>query len=354
MSIRLDPGFWQGRRVFLTGHTGFKGAWLALWLHRLGAHVTAFSLPPATEPSLFFQARIAEGIDSEYGDIRNLDLLTRALHRSAPSIVLHLAAQAIVAEGYRDPLGTFSTNLMGTLNLLAAMRDCKSIEAAVLVTSDKCYVPPDDSRALAESDPLGGNDPYSASKACAEIAVHAWRASYVGGGPSIATVRAGNVIGGGDWSQHRLVPDLVRAFVADKPAALRMPDAIRPWQHVLDALGGYLQLAQCMSGREGGDLSGAWNFGPDPSDATRVGDLAQRVAAMWGPNAQLVTVANFQSETGCLRLDSSRARTLLGWRPKWSLTQGLVRTIDWYKAWVHGEDLRSTSLAQLDEFMATA
>lgn len=353
----LKSAFWRGRGVFLTGHTGFKGAWLALWLQRVGAHVTAFSLGPPTQPNLFELARVAEGMDSRQGDIRDFAALAAALNESRASVVFHLAAQATVAEGYRSPRDTYATNLNGTLNLLDAMRDCPTVEAAVIVTSDKCYAPSADEAALAEDAPMGGRDPYSASKSCAEIAVHSWRESYFAAqdAPRVATARAGNVIGGGDWGAHRLLPDMFTAFAAGKTPTLRMPDAIRPWQHAFDALLGYLMLAEALAGSDGPRFATGWNFGPDAAGAISVAEVAGRAAALWGKDARIeISAANFQKETRTLRLDSTRARTLLGWQPRWKLDQALQRTTDWYRAWSEGRDLRAISLAQLDEYLAAA
>ncbi len=347
--------FWRGRRVFLTGHTGFKGAWLSLWLQRVGARVTAFSLKPPTQPNLFELARVAEGMDSRHGDIRDFAALTTALSESQPSVVFHLAAQATVAEGYRSPRDTYTTNLNGTLNLLDAIRHCPTVEAAVIVTSDKCYAPSADEIPLAEDAPMGGRDPYSASKSCAEIAVGSWRESFCAAAdaPRLATARAGNVIGGGDWGEHRLLPDVFTAFAAGKTPTLRMPDAIRPWQHVLDALHGYLMLAEALAGQDGVRFATGWNFGPDAADEIRVAEIAGRAAALWGKDAQIeISAANFQKETRTLRLDSTRSRTLLGWQPRWKLDQALQRTAEWYRAWSHGQDLRAASLAQLDDYLA--
>ena len=355
----MNPAFWQGRQVFLTGHTGFKGAWLALWLKKVGAGVTAFSLAPPTQPSLFEAAQVAGGITSQHGDIRDDAVLARALRDSGASIVFHLAAQATVADGYRYARETFATNLTGTINLLDAIRDCPAVRAAVVVTSDKCYAPSPAGAPLREDDPLGGRDPYSASKGCAEIATAAWRESFfkAAASPCIATARAGNVIGGGDWSAHRLLPDIVRAFCAGKPLALRMPDAIRPWQHVLDALAGYLVLAEKLSGAAGARYAQAWNFASAQADHLAVGEVARRCARIWGGDARVeIAKANFQKETETLRLDATHAREELGWRPRWGADEALRRTLDWYRAWNANPNdsnrIRALTLAQIDDYTA--
>ncbi|MDP2821763.1 MAG: CDP-glucose 4,6-dehydratase [Sulfuritalea sp.] len=355
VSAAGNPDFWRGRRVFVTGHTGFKGAWLSLWLQRVGAGVTAFSLDPPTQPNLFDTARVAAGMDSRRGDIRDFDALAKALRDSGASIVFHLAAQATVAGGYDDARETFATNLTGTVNLLDAIRECPGVEAAVIVTSDKCYAPASNGRALAESAPMGGRDPYSASKSCAEIAVQSWRESFFAdaGAPRVATARAGNVIGGGDWGAHRLLPDMVRAFAAGEALSLRMPDAIRPWQHVLDALHGYLLLAENLAGRDGVRFARGWNFGPNDADHRSVAEIAQRAAAIWGDGAACICAAdNFQKETLTLRLDASHARRELGWRSHWPLDTALRRTVEWYRAWTRHEDMRTVTLSQLDDYLA--
>lgn len=356
----LNPTFWKGRQVFLTGHTGFKGAWLALWLQKMGAGVTAFSLAPPTQPSLFEATQVAQGMISIHGDIRDYDALAAALRDSGASVAFHLAAQAIVADGYRFARDTFATNVTGTVNLLEAMRECPGVKAAVVVTSDKCYVPSAVGTPLREGDPLGGKDPYSASKACAEIATASWRESFFGAedSPRIATARAGNVIGGGDWAVHRLLPDIVRAFQAGHPLSLRMPDAVRPWQHVLEALSGYLLLAEHLCGKESAPYARAWNFGPTEADHISVGEVAARCATLWGGNARVeLAKTNFQKETETLRLDASQAREGLGWRPRWCADEALRHTLDWYRTW-HADSkdrsrIRALTLAQIDDYTAT-
>lgn len=355
----MNPSFWKDRQVFLTGHTGFKGAWLVLWLRKVGARVTAFSLAPPTQPSLFEAAQVASGITSLHGDVRDYDALAKALRDSGASIVFHLAAQSIVADGYRHARDTFATNLTGTVNLLDAMRDCPAVKAAIVVTSDKCYAPSPTGAPLREGDPLGGRDPYSASKGCAEIATAAWRDSFFGAAdsPCIAAARAGNVIGGGDWSVHRLLPDIVRAFRAGNPLVLRMPDAIRPWQHVLDALAGYLVLAERLAGPAGARYAQGWNFAPAHADHLSVGEVARRCAGIWGGDARVeVATSNFQKETEILRLDARHAREELGWRPRWGADEALRRTLEWYLAWnanpCDSDHIRALTLAQIDDYSA--
>ena len=356
----MNPGFWNGRRVLLTGHTGFKGSWLALWLQKVGAGVTAFSLAPPTQPSLFEAAQVGHGITSIHGDIRDYDALDAALRDSGASVVFHLAAQATVADGYRFARDTFATNVTGTINLLDAIRECPAVEAAVIVTSDKCYVPSATGTPLREDNALGGKDPYGASKSCAEIATASWRESFFNAedSPRIATGRAGNVIGGGDWAAHRLLPDIVRAFQAGNPLSLRMPGAIRPWQHVLEALSGYLLLAENLCGEGGTRHARAWNFGPNEADHLTVGEVAERCARLWGSNARVeIAKANFQKETVTLRLDASDARATLGWSPRWSADEALRRTLDWYRAWSadtkDSARIRALTLAQIDDYAAT-
>ncbi len=321
---------YHGRRIFLTGHTGFKGSWLAWWLHRLGAEVAGYALAPVTQPSLWQALNLEQQLQCTRADIRDLPRLKQVMKAFHPDLVFHLAAQALVLPSYEDPVGTFSTNLMGTVNVLEACRDCESLRAAVVVTTDKCYLNAGTGLPFREEDPLGGSDPYSASKACAELAVSAYRHSFWGEGRGLATVRAGNVIGGGDWSAHRLMPDLVRAIQSGQTLTLRHPEARRPWQHVLDPLHGYLALGAELAARPEA-FSGAWNFGPPESEALQVQELVAMAGGAWRlePGAA-------PPEAQQLQLDSGKARSLLGWRPRWSLDIAATRTMAWYRGFALG------------------
>lgn len=320
----MNRGFWRGRRVFVTGHTGFKGTWLTEWLTILGARVTGYALPE--------------------NDVRNLASLHAAMDAAQPEVVIHLAAQALVRASYADPVGTFTTNVIGTVNVLEAMRTVPSIRVAVLITSDKCYANDGRPHAFAEDDALGGRDPYSSSKACAELAIAAYRDSFLAKSPRVVSVRAGNVIGGGDWSSDRLVPDLMRAFRDGKRARVRYPEATRPWQFVLDALHGYLLVAECAF--RGDDLPDAFNFGPDARDARTVRWLADTIAARWGGDASWHDPdERHPHEEPTLALDSSRARQFLGWKPMLDAETAVAWTTDWYKS---ARDLRAE---QIERFM---
>ncbi len=358
-AVELNPEFWRGKRVLITGHTGFKGGWLALWLHSWGSRVTGFALDPSTDPSLFELARVSEGIDSRIGDLRDLPSLSAVVAEVRPEIVLHLAAQPLVREGYDDPLGTYSSNVMGTLHLLEAIRQTGGVKACVAVTTDKVYANKEWAWPYRENEALGGHDPYSSSKACCELLAQSFTASYFPAsryaehGFALATARAGNVLGGGDFSAGRLVPDVLAAWTRSEPVTLRHPQAVRPWQHALEPLAGYLLLAQGLH-EQGASLSGPWNFGPADSDACNVGDVVQRLAARW-PQAPGVRVELGElHEAGLLRLDSSRARQLLGWQSRWSLNDCLQRTLDWHLAWQRGEDMRAVTLAQLANYWEQA
>lgn len=352
---RVERGFWTGQRVFITGHTGFKGTWLTLMLHRLGAQVTGFSLDPPSQPNLFQLSIEGGDIRDIRGDIRDLDRLRQAMHDSAPTVVMHLAAQALVLASYRDPVGTYATNIMGTVHVLEAIRTCASVQAAVIVTSDKCYENREWYWPYRETDRLGGHDPYSSSKACAELVTSAYARSFLDGeGPTVATARAGNVIGGGDWAEGRLVPDIVRALGAGTMPCLRHPEAVRPWQHVLEPLYGYLLLAQQMAtGRH--DMAEGWNFGPDASALRNVGWIAQSMLEGWGgPNSFQLDNNPPAHEAGLLALDSSKARAKLGWQSKLTVLEAVEWTVDWYKSVLGSVPgyARSKCLEQINRYLA--
>jgi CDP-glucose 4,6-dehydratase len=324
--------FWRGRSVFLTGHTGFKGGWLATWLLKLGARVTGYGLAPHTTPSFFARCGLGDRCTSHLADVRDEGALQAALAGARPSVVFHLAAQPIVRLSYQRPVETIATNVLGTVHLLESIRRTPSVEAVVVVTSDKCYENRERPEGYRETDPLGGHDPYSASKASAEIIVGAYRRSFfAAGSPRVATVRAGNVIGGGDWSPDRIVPDAMRALAADTPIQVRNPAAVRPWQHVLEPLRGYLMLAERLV--EDASFGEAWNFGPRDEDAVPVATLVGLLVDRWG-NARwhAAPEANAPHEAGLLRLDWSKARTRLGWQPILRLCEGVELAVAWYRA----------------------
>lgn len=353
MENLVTEAFWQGRRVFLTGHTGFKGSWLALWLTRMGAEVTGFSLP-ATSPSLFAQARVGELLNHVEGDIRDLAAVDAAMAEADPEIVFHLAAQPIVRLSYEQPVETFATNVQGTIHVLDACRRAANLKAAVCITSDKCYENREWIWPYRENDPMGGHDPYSASKGAAELVISAYRRSFFNGGARIASVRAGNVIGGGDWARDRLVPDIVRALIAGEKPLIRSPYAVRPWQHVLEALGGYLLIAGHLAlGRDW--AATGWNFGPAEDDTRPVSWIAERMCSVWGAagwtnGAEGPARAAQPHEAGMLKLDCAKARSELGWRPAYTLDKALTRIVEWHRAVDGGADARAVSLDQLEEY----
>lgn len=356
----MTPSFWSGRRVFITGHTGFKGGWLSLWLQSLGAELAGYALAPPTRPSLFELAAIDEHMISTIADIRDGDRLAVALAAHRPEVVFHLAAQPLVRASYVDPVGTFATNVMGTVNLLEAVRHTASVRAVVNVTSDKCYDNREWLWGYREDEPLGGHDPYSSSKGCAELITRAWRDSYfntadhVGHGVALASARAGNVIGGGDWAEDRLIPDLLRAIAAGRPAIIRNPLAVRPWQHVLAPLSGYLLLAERLS-TEGAAFAEAWNFGPDDADSRPVQWLADRLTAVWGEGARWLVDDSCQPhEARALRLDCAKARHRLGWMPRWPLSETITRIVAWQRALDAGADMRAWSLAEIAAYESLA
>jgi len=347
----VEPAFWSGRRVFLTGHTGFKGSWLALWLHRMGAEVSGFALAQApSSPSLFEMAQVARGVRDTRGDVRDLDALSRALRAARPEIVIHMAAQSLVRASYDDPVGTYGTNVMGTVNLLQSVRHVGEVRAVVIVTSDKCYENREWPWGYRENDALGGFDPYSSSKGCAELVTAAFRNSFLRDGAAVASARAGNVIGGGDWARDRLVPDAVRAFAAGNAVEIRNPRAIRPWQHVLEPLAGYLTLAQSLF-TDGAAFAQAWNFGPAEGEAKPVAEIVAKLALLWGDGARWQPAGgDHPHEAHHLKLDCSKARALLGWAPRAGLDEALAWTAEWYRAWHDKGDLRSLTESQIERY----
>lgn len=352
----MTSEFWRGRRVFLTGHTGFKGAWLALWLQHLGAEVTGYALPPVTDPNLFELAKVSHAITSHYRDIRDLDAITNAMRDAEPEIVFHLAAQALVRRSYIDPVATYATNVMGTINVFEAVRRTQSVKAVVNVTSDKAYENPEWNWACREIDPMGGRDPYSSSKGCAELVTSAYRRSFFSGAKgerqvAVASARAGNVIGGGDWAEDRLLPDVVRGLSSKISTVIRNPDSIRPWQHVLEPLSGYMILAERLISDPGRYADG-WNFGPNDLDAVPVKTVLEIFTAALGgrPLWHVNRDSSGPHEAHILRLDTAKARIELGWQPRWRLETGVRRTAEWYEAHLSGEDMRAFTLLQIKDF----
>lgn len=348
----MNANFWRGKRVLLTGHTGFKGAWMALWLSRLGAQVTGVSLPPETEPNLFSLARIHTITDSHFCDIRDVASIAGLIKKAQPEIVFHLAAQALVHASYRDPLTTFSTNVQGTANVLDALRPLDSVRSVVVITTDKVYKNLEQSYPYRETDALGGHDPYSASKAAAEIVIASYRDSYLNAkGIAVASARAGNVIGGGDWSADRLIPDAIRAWSLDRPLQIRRPQAIRPWQHVLEPLSGYLQLAEQLWLKP--ELAGAYNFGPQTHEAATVGEVVQLAQTAYGKGDVIWgDGTEGPHEAGWLALEIAKARTALGIKPNWTLAETVQRTIDWYRQQQEGADALTMCEADLAAYEA--
>ena len=353
-----NRSFWRGRKVFLTGHTGFKGSWLSLWLDALGADVTGYALDPPTKPSLFEQAEVADAVRSICADIRDFPRLKSAVAECRPDVVIHMAAQSVVRRGYEDPIETYSSNVMGTVHLLEALRQLGQACVVVNVTSDKCYENNEWVWGYRENDPMGGHDPYSNSKACAELVTSAFRDSYFRAEDfgrhkiAVASARAGNVIGGGDWTGDQLLPDLMRAFLAGNPCLIRNPSATRPWQFVLDPLRGYLMLAERLA-EDAGRFASAWNFGPAEADAKPVFWIADKLAQSWGNGASWKEDAGgHPREAHYLKLDASRARACLDWHPVLDLNLSLGWIVEWYRAFQAGEDLRRLTETQIDRYEA--
>ena len=355
-NVEMRSAFWKGKKVFLTGHTGFKGGWLSLWLHHLGAEVTGFSLAPPSNPNLFEAANVASCLYSMQSDIRDLDALRNALLLSEAEVVFHLAAQALVRDSYQDPVGTYMTNVQGTVHLLEALRSSSSVRAAVIVTSDKCYDNKEWPWGYRENDSLGGVDPYSSSKGCAEIVTAAYRHSffpinkYSEHRIAIASARAGNVFGGGDWSKDRLVPDVMRAVLQGVPLRIRNSKSIRPWQHVLEPLSGYLRLAECLTS-DGASYSESFNFGPADTEARPVEWLVDALLAAWGSNcAWSCNRGDSPHESSYLKLDCSKSRMRLDWAPRISLEDGLAWTVEWFQGYQQGKDLQQLTLEQIRRY----
>ena len=358
--LAVNPAFWQDKRVLLTGHTGFKGSWLSLWLQSIGAQVTGYALAPPTSPSLFEIAGVAQGMTSLIGDIRDFVKLQTVFADHQPEIVFHMAAQPLVRFSYQNPVETYSTNVMGTVHLLEAVRNTPSVKAVVNVTTDKCYENREWVWSYRENEPMGGFDPYSNSKGCAELVSAAYRASFFNAdnysqhGVAVATARAGNVIGGGDWAQDRLIPDILAAFELGLKANIRSPLAVRPWQHVMEPLHGYLMLAEQLF-EHGPDFGEAWNFGPNDEDAKPVSWIVEQMAALWGADAEWkIDTGQHPHEAHYLKLDISKARARLDWYPVLRLKDALELIIDWSKQRAAGVNMRQLTLDQLRTYQAMA
>lgn len=347
--------FWQSKKVMITGHTGFKGGWLALWLQHLGSEVIGYSNPPPTKINYYSLVGLENIVHSIIADIRELEKLKQVIFEYKPEFIFHLAAQPLVRASYIDPIETFSTNILGTVNLFEAVRSCDIQTIIVNITSDKCYENKEWVWGYRENESMGGSDPYSSSKGCVELITRCYQQSYFTQNSQVvlASARAGNVIGGGDWAEERLVPDIIRAFMVGEYVAIRNPQAIRPWQHVLEPLAGYLQLAQALY-KQRQKFVGGWNFGSEPNDAKPVSYLVEKIASLWGEqsNWKIVVDEKNLKEANFLRLDCSKAKTELGWYPKWDLDIALAKTVEWYKAYSCGQSMYEYSLKQINEYVS--
>ena len=349
--MMVESTFWRGKRVFLTGHTGFKGSWLSLWLDSMGAIVRGYALSPPTSPSLFEEANVDQVVDSQIGDIRDLEGLRESMVAFSPDILIHMAAQPLVRYSYHEPIETYETNVIGTAKVLEAARSCPNLKSIVSVTTDKCYENKEWVWGYRENEPMGGYDPYSSSKGCAELVTSAYRRSFLQEkGVGLASARAGNVIGGGDWADDRLIPDILRAFENGEPVIIRNPASTRPWQHVLEPLSGYLVLAQRLYDQPDQYAEG-WNFGPYDEDAKPVDWILDQMVAMWPENQWQLDEGNHPHEAGYLKLDISKAKARLGWQPAWRLNQTLERIVSWHRAWLKGEDMQAICLQEINEYM---
>jgi CDP-glucose 4,6-dehydratase len=354
--LGLIPSFWRGKRVLITGHTGFKGSWLSLWLQYLGAEVTGYSLAPTTNPNLYEIANVGHDMNSVFGDIRDQKHLNDIFFKYKPDIVIHMAAQALVRYSYSDPVETYSTNVMGTVNLLEAVRYCESVKAVVNVTSDKCYENQERLTGYSEEEAMGGYDPYSNSKGCAELVTSAYRNSYFNPknysqhGVALASARAGNVIGGGDWAEDRLIPDMIRAISQNKSVYIRNPYSIRPWQHVLEPLSGYILLAQKLF-ENGTDYAEGWNFGPNEQDAKPVQWIVERMTTIWGDGANWELDGGIHPhEANYLKLNCTKANSRLMWQPKWMVADAIEKICEWHKAHLSNKNMKVICLKQIKQF----
>ncbi len=352
----MNLDFWKGKKVFITGHTGFKGSWLSLWLQSVGSEVTGYALIPPTQPSFFELCKVDELVYSIIADIRDGERLDKAMQMASPEVVIHMAAQPLVRESYRNPVDTYAINVFGTVNLLEAVRKCDSVKAVVNVTTDKCYENKEWVWGYRENEPLGGYDPYSSSKACSELVTAAYRNSffnpkdYANHGVSLATARAGNVIGGGDWATDRLIPDCIRALLKNEKIIIRNPYAIRPWQHVLEPLSGYLALAQKLY-EDGPEYAEAWNFGPNDEDAKPVEWVVRELCEKWGEGASYeIDKGEHPHEAHYLKLDCSKAMSQLGWAPRWDLEKAIDSIIEWTRAYNERQGIREVCLKQIEEY----
>jgi CDP-glucose 4,6-dehydratase len=347
----IDPMFWQGKRVYLTGHTGFKGSWLSLWLGEVGAVVKGYALNPPTNPSLFEEAKVAEKMESEIGDIRNLEQLSNSMQAFNPDILIHMAAQPLVHLSYKEPIETYDINVMGTAKVLEAARSCPDLKAIVSITTDKCYENKEWVWGYREDEAIGGHDPYSSSKGCAELVTSAYRRSFMQErGVGLATARAGNVIGGGDWADDRLIPDILRAFERENPVVIRNPASTRPWQHVLEPLSGYLVLAQNLY-QTPLDYAEGWNFGPFDEGAKPVDWILTKMVANWPGSHWKLDQNAHPHEAGYLKLDISKAKSRLQWQPTWQLEKTLERIVKWHKSWLKKQDMQTICLQEINEYM---
>ena len=347
----IDKVFWQGKRVFLTGHTGFKGSWLSLWLASLGAEVKGYALNPPTSPSLFNEAKVSSIIDSQIGDIRDQNTLHESMVEFDPDILIHMAAQPLVRYSYEAPIETYEVNVIGTAKVLEVARSCPNLKAIVSITTDKCYENDGRSEGYKEDDPMGGYDPYSSSKGCAELVTSAYRRSFLQEqGVGLASVRAGNVIGGGDWADDRLIPDILRSFEKSEPVVIRNPKSTRPWQHVLEPLSGYLVLAQKIYNDQN-KYSEGWNFGPNEQDVKPVDWILNRMIGKWPNSSWELDSSSNPHEANFLKLDISKSEFKLGWKPVWELSHTLEKIIDWHQAWLNKEDMQTVCLSEIEAYM---